>query len=175
MPQIFDQNGRYAEQHTRLRALLNDAEWNAASRTTINAHYTQPSYAAAIWQGLVGLGFSEGTVLEPGCGSGTFISLAPPGAQMLGVELDPTTAAITRHLNPHADIRTESFADTRLSQQVDAVVGNVPFADVRLHDSFHNMANLTMHNHFIVKSLALTKPGGVVAVLTSKYTMDAKN
>jgi SAM-dependent methyltransferase len=175
VPQIFNENTRYAEQRTRLRALLSDSEWNAASRTTINAHYTQPSYVAAMWQGLVGLGFTEGTVLEPGCGSGTFISLAPPGAHMLGVELDPITAAITRHLNPTADIRTESFADTRLSRQVDAVVGNVPFADVRLHDPVYNMAKLTMHNHFIAKSLALTKPGGIVAVLTSKYTMDSKN
>jgi N12 class adenine-specific DNA methylase len=175
VPQIFDDISPYAEQQARLRALLTKSEWDAAALTTINAHYTQPSFAAAIWQGLVGLGFAGGTVLEPGCGSGTFISLAPEGAQMIGVELDPTTAAITRHLHPEADIRTESFADTRLSKQVDAVVGNVPFADVRLHDPAYNAAKLTMHNHFIVKSLALTKPGGVVAVLTSRYTLDAKN
>jgi len=173
---VFDEHRpAHAQARTLLRGLLNDAEWDAAARTTINAHYTQPSYAAAIWSTLTDLGFTGGTVLEPGCGAGTFIGLAPASARMIGVELDPTTAAIAAHLYPSAQVRAESFADTRLHQQVDAVVGNVPFSQVKLHDPAYNQANLSMHNHFMVKSLALTKPGGIVAVLTSRYTLDAQN
>ncbi len=115
-------------------------------------------------------------MLEPGCGSGTFIGMAPEGARMVGVELDPTTAAIARGLYPQADIRGESFATTRFPRgHFDAVVGNVPFADVSLHDPQHNAGGHSMHNHFILKSLALTRPGGMVAVLTSSFTMDATN
>jgi N12 class adenine-specific DNA methylase len=176
VPGVFDeQDARYEQERAAIRPLLSDDGWDAAARTTINAHYTQPSYAAAMWTTLTDLGFTGGTVLEPGCGAGTFIGLAPASARMIGVELDPTTAAIAAQLYPAAQVRAESFADTRLQQQVDAVIGNVPFAQVKLHDRAYNPANLSMHNHFIVKSLALTKPGGIVAVLTSRFTLDAQN
>lgn len=176
VPGVFDeQDARYEQERAAIRLLLSGDGWDAAARTTINAHYTQPSYAAAMWTTLTELGFTGGTVLEPGCGAGTFIGLAPASARMIGVELDPTTAAIAAHLYPAAQVRAESFADTRLHQQVDAVIGNVPFAQVKLHDRAYNSANLSMHNHFIVKSLALTKPGGIVAVLTSRFTLDAQN
>src|SRR5674476_856752 len=95
---------------------------------------------------------------------------------MTGVELDPTSAAISRALYPDATVRTESFAATRYpAGHFDAVVGNVPFADVRLHDPRHNPGGHAIHNHFIIKSLALTRPGGMVAVLTSRYTLDSTN
>lgn len=95
---------------------------------------------------------------------------------MTGVELDPVTAAISRALYPHAEVRGESFADTRLPEgSFDAAIGNVPFSDVTLHDPVHNPTRQSMHNHFILKSLRLTRPGGMVAVLTSQYTMDAQN
>ncbi|MGO3191599.1 MAG: helicase-related protein, partial [Microbacterium sp.] len=129
-----------------------------------------------MWAALGRLGFTGGDVLEPGSGAGTFIGLAPEGARMVGVELDPLTASISRGLYPHAEIRTESFADTRSPEGFfDAAVGNVPFADVTLHDPTHNPSGLSMHNHFIVKALHLTRPGGLVAVLTSHWTMDAQN
>ncbi len=115
-------------------------------------------------------------MLEPGAGAGTFIGMAPATARMVGVELDPTTAAIAGALYPDATIRTESFAATPYTAgYFDATVGNVPFADVRLHDPRHNRANHSLHNHCIIKSLALTRPGGIVTVLTSRYTMDARN
>ena len=102
--------------------------------------------------------------------------MAPQSARMIGVELDPTTASIAAALYPHATIRTESFAQTPYpAGYFDATVGNVPFADVRLHDPRHNRANHSLHNHCIIKSLALTRPGGIVAVLTSRYTLDARN
>ncbi|MEX0705939.1 MAG: hypothetical protein WD041_04915, partial [Nitriliruptoraceae bacterium] len=152
------------------------AEWRAAERTTINAHYTDPVIVARMWQTLRSLGFDGGTVLEPGSGAGTFIGLAPETARMVGVELDPVTASICAGLYPHAEVRVESFADTRLpAGQFDATVGNVPFADVRLHDPVHNAGRHSMHNHFLAKSLALTRPGGLVVALTSRYTLDGQN
>ncbi|MFI5736069.1 helicase-related protein [Kribbella sp. NPDC051587] len=177
MPQIFDDsNAEFSAERSELRGLLSDTEWNAAARTTINAHYTDPAYVEAIWSALTTLGFTGGQVLEPGSGSGTFIGLAPANAKMTGVELDPITARIAAKLYPGSDIRAESFADTRISGRFDAVVGNVPFADVRLTDRVHNPSGAhSMHNHFIIKSLALTKPGGIVAVLTSRYTLDSQN
>lgn len=177
VPGIFDEAlPQWATERERLRALLSVEEYAAARRTTINAHYTDPALVGAVWDAVGRLGFTEGRVLEPGCGSGTFIGMAPPGAQMTGVELDPVTAAIAAALYPGASVRAESFAATRLpAGYFDATVGNVPFADVRLHDPAHNRGNHSIHNHFILKSLHMTRPGGLVAVLTSRYTLDATN
>ena len=177
IPDVFDTTRPdwTAEQAT-LRDLLTDAEWDAAARTTINAHYTAPAIAAEIWRALSGLGVAEGRVLEPGCGSGTFIGLAPNTVAMTGVELDPVTASITGLLYPDAVVRAESFADTRLpAGTFDAVIGNVPFSDVALHDPVHNPGRHSLHNHFIIKALHLTRPGGIAAVLTSRYTLDSQN
>jgi hypothetical protein len=122
------------------------------------------------------LGFTGGRVLEPGCGSGNFIGLALAGARVTGVELDPVTAGIAAALYPCAEVRAESFAATRDADgSYDLVIGNVPFGKVVLHDRRHNGVGHAIHNHFIVKSLALTRPGGLVMVLTSRYTMDARN
>lgn len=177
IPEVFDTaKPEWASERAELRALLDETEWDAAARTTINAHYTDPPIAAEMWQALHGLGFTSGQVLEPGSGLGTFIGLAPAGAEMTGVELDPLTATISRALYPHADVRAESFADTRLPEgHFDAAIGNVPFGNITLHDPVHNATRQSMHNHFILKSLRLTRPGGLVAVLTSHYTMDAQN
>ncbi|MGO2193945.1 MAG: helicase-related protein [Brachybacterium sp.] len=177
IPDVFDTaKGDSASERAELRALLSEAEWDAAARTTINAHYTDPLIAGQMWQALHGLGFTGGQVLEPGSGLGTFIGLAPEGAQMTGVELDPLTATISRALYRHASVRGESFANTRLPEgHFDAAIGNVPFGNITLHDPVHNATRQSMHNHFILKSLRLTRPGGLVAVLTSHYTMDAQN
>ncbi|MTV27970.1 hypothetical protein FTX61_21560 [Nitriliruptoraceae bacterium ZYF776] len=177
LPEVFDSTKpAWADEHEELRGLLTDEQWRAAERTTINAHYTDPAIATQMWHTLQGLGFEDGEVLEPGSGSGTFIGLAPETARMVGVELDPVTASICAALYPHAEVRAESFADTnRPAGHFDAVVGNVPFADVRLHDPVHNAGRHSMHNHFLLKSLALTRPGGLVVALTSRYTLDAQN
>ncbi|MGC0371280.1 helicase [Microbacterium sp. SLBN-111] len=175
IPQVFDDdNPEWADQRAQLRDVLTDEQFAAARLTTINAHYTHAAYVEAMWQAARDLGFDGGAVLEPGSGSGTFIGLAPSTAQMTGIELDPVTAAIARGLYPHADIRTESFADTRFPRDhFDAVIGNVPFANVALYDPQFNGAGHSMHNHFIVKSLAMTRPGGIAVVLSSSFTMDA--
>ena len=174
VPQVFEET---SDRASRLRGLLNDVDWAAARRTTINAHYTDPAIAAAIWSVVLDLHGLPRRVLEPGCGSGVFFGTAPEGISLLvGVELDPTSAAITRALYPQArfQVRVESFAESRLPPDaMDVTIGNVPFAKIALHDPQHNRGRHTMHNHFIIKSLAVTRPGGMVAVLTSRYTLDA--
>ena len=176
LPEVFDDDKpEYATQRDELRGLLSDSEWNEAKRNTLNAHYTDPSVVSALWTAVRDLGFDGGRVLEPGSGSGTFIGFAAPNADMVGVELDSTTAAISRALYPHATIRNESFADSRFpAGSFDAAIGNVPFGDFALQDRVHNPGRkLSIHNHFIKKSLAATKPGGICAVLTSRYTLDS--
>jgi SAM-dependent methyltransferase len=177
VPQVFDEQcEEWASARALLRELAGEPGYEAARRTTINAHYTDPGVAAAMWQAVGALGFHEGRVLEPGCGAGIFLGLAPERAELVGVELDPTTAGIARALYPQADVRAESFAATRLPDgYFDVAIGNVPFADVRLHDPRHNPGGHSLHNHFVLNALHLTRPGGLVAVLTSHYTLDAGN
>ena len=177
LPQIFDEhNPQWADERQQLRALLDPDAYTAARRTTINAHYTDPAIAALMWQTAQRLGFQGGQVLEPGAGSGTFLSHAPAGAEVTAVELDPTSARVCALRFPQATVRAESFAASPFADgSFDLAIGNVPFADVRLYDPRHNPANLTLHNHFLVKSLALTRPGGLVIALSSRYTLDARN
>ncbi len=179
LPQVFDEaNGDFAEHRARARRLLgSDEAWAEARRTTLNAHYTSAEVVAAMWDLVGRLGFSGGWVLEPGCGSGNFIGFAPEGCSVTGVEADRTTAAVARHLyGARAGVhhgRFESFGAPEAS--FDLVIGNVPFAKVTPHDPRHNRSRLGLHNYFIVKSLHLTRPGGLVAVLTSRYTLDARS
>ena len=174
--QVFDSNGSFTEERSELEELLTSEELFAARLATPNAHYTDPVIVQAMWKFLGDLGLSSGRVLEPGCGSGHFVGYAPEGVDMVGVELDPTTARIAQVLYPDAEIRSESFADsTFVASDFDAAIGNVPFGDYALFDPTDNTDNFNIHNHFILKSLRLTRPGGVVAVVTSRYTMDSKN
>ena len=142
----------------------------AARRTTINAHYTDPAIAAAIWQTGAGARLQRWQVLEPGCGSGTFIGLAPagrassPASSLTRRPRGSPRGAVPRGGHPRGVVRRHAACRTG---RFDLAIGNVPFADVRLHDPRHNPAAHSLHNHFIVKSLALTRPGGLVAVLTS--------
>lgn len=177
VPEIFDPDHHELDaDRARLTALLSKDEYAAARRTTLNAHYTDAALVQEIWTGLAGLGFGGGHVLEPGCGSGNFIAFAPPAATITGIELDPATAAIAAALYPDAQVVAGSFADLKAPEGAfDAAVGNVPFGDITLHDPRHNPARHSIHNHFIIKSLHLTRPGGLVAMLTSRWTMDARN
>jgi N12 class adenine-specific DNA methylase/predicted RNA methylase len=174
---VFDESqDGFAWARDQLAALLTAAEMAAAVRSTLNAHYTDAAFVQAIWAAAGQLGFAGGFVLEPGCGSGNFIGFAPAGAQVTGVELEPTTAAIAVALYPSATIHRVSFADFRAPEaSFDLVIGNVPFGSITLHDRRHNRSGHSIHNHFIVKSLHLTRPGGLVMVLTSRFTLDARN
>lgn len=177
VPQVFDEaRDEWAGDRAILAGLLSEEQFAQARRTVLNAHYTDPRYVAAVWDAVAGLGLESGRVLEPGSGSGTFIGLAPSGYELTGVELDETTARISQLLYPQATIHAQSFADTKIPDGFfDATVGNVPFADLVLHDPIDNANGHSLHNHFILKSLRATRPGGIVAVLTSHYTLDAGN
>jgi len=177
VPEVFDNDGHeYAWAREQLTELLSPAELAAARRTTLNAHYTDAALVQAIWDCALKLGFGGGRVLEPGSGSGNFIAFAPDGAQVTGIELDPVTAGIAAALHPSAEIRAESFAASRDDDATyDLAIGNVPFGKAVLLDKRHNPSKQAIHNHFIVKSLRLTRPGGLVMLLTSRYTMDARN
>ena len=177
MPEIFDEAlDRYASQRAQLIALLGPHGYAAARRSTINAHYTHPLIVDAMWQFAHRLGFSGGRVLEPGCGPGVFIGRAPDGVHVTGVELDPTTAAIAQALYPDATICATSFADARGlgDATFDLVIGNVPFGDMALYDPVHNAGGHSIHNHFLIKSLALLRPGGLLVALTSRFTLDSQ-
>ena len=175
VPEVFTHD-RFGWAREQLAELLSPAELAAARRSTLNAHYTDLRLVRQVWAALARLGFAGGRVLEPGCGSGNFIAAAPDTAHMVGVEVEPVTAAIAAALYPHAQILAESFADTVAPDgSFDLVVGNVPFAKAALSDPVHNRAGHSLHNHFILKSLHLVAPGGLVAVITSRYTLDAAN
>ena len=177
VPDVFDEaKPEFAWAREELSRLATPGELSAAARNTLNAHYTDAALVQAIWTGVQQLGFAGGRVLEAGCGSGNFIGFAPRGAQITGVELDPVTASIAARLYPDADIANESFADTRAPEgSFDLAIGNVPFGNFALTDGRHNPGGHSIHNHFIIKSLHLVRPGGLVAVVTSRYTMDARN
>ena len=179
LPGVFDpDNAQWAEIRAELRATLDEREWRAARRTTLNAHYTPLPFAQAVWATARRMGFAGGRVLEPGCGTGVFLGAAPEDldVELVGVELDPVTAGIAQALYPRAAIRREGFQDTRYPEGwFDAVLGNVPFAKVALTDPVHNRGGHSIHNHFLIKSLHLTRPGGVVACFTSRFTLDAQS
>jgi len=171
-----DRRAEFAWAREQLPVLLSPAEPAAARRNTLNAHYTDAALARQMWRAVRALGFARGRVLEPGCGSGNFLAFAPDGAQVTGIELDPVTAGIAGLLYPGAEIRAESFAGSRDGEgSYHLAIGNVPFGNMALHDRRHNPAGYSIHNHFIVKALHLVRPGGLVAVLTSRFTMDARN
>ncbi|UZI33993.1 DEAD/DEAH box helicase family protein [Streptomyces sp. VB1] len=164
----------------QIRDLLTGDEWDAARRNTLNAHYTDAALVRSIWGAVRTLGFKGGRVLEPGSGSGNFIGLAPilvrDSIRMTGVEVEPTTASIARLLYPDAEIITSGLEQVELADGgFDAVVGNVPYGRYKRFDKVHNKdLALSIHDHFVLKSLYATRPGGVVALITSRYTLDAE-
>ena len=157
-----------------LQSLLTPDEYDSAKRTTFNAFYTSPVVVKAMHAALADLGVpQDGTVLEPGCGTGNFLAQAPAGMRCVGVELDAISGRIARLKHPAHQIRIENFRDTKLPDGAfDAVIGNPPFADVRLE---HRGIKMPLHDFFISKSLDAVRPGGILAVVTSHYTLDKLN
>jgi SAM-dependent methyltransferase len=157
-----------------LQALLPPEDYASAKRATFTAFYTSPVIMQAMYAALACLGVpAEATVLEPGCGIGNFLTYAPAGMRFIGVELDRLSGRMARVLHPEHDIRIEHFRDTRLpGDHIDAVIGNVPFADLRL--DFHGM-RLALHDFFLAKALDALKPGGVLTLVTSHYTLDKQH
>lgn len=175
-PELFDPaKPKWQPVRDKLRQILGARGYDAARTSTLNAHYTDVALADTIWAGVAQFGFTGGTVLEPGCGSGNFLGGAPATAQMTGVELDPTTAVIAQWLNLDAEVQTGTFAGFRAPPRpFDLAIGNVPFGKIYLTDREYNPDGFAIHNHFIIRALHLTRPGGLVAMITSKYTMDAE-
>jgi N12 class adenine-specific DNA methylase len=157
-----------------LKSLLTPVEYDSAKRTTFNAFYTSPGVITAIHEAIARLGVpANATILEPGCGTGNFMSHARPGARFIGVEMDSVSGRIARALHPGQDIRIENFRDTRLPEnRIDAVVGNVPFADLKLE---YRGQKLSLHDYFFAKSIDALKPGGVMALVTTHFTLDKQN
>jgi N12 class adenine-specific DNA methylase len=157
-----------------LKALLTPPEYDSARRTVFNAFYTSPVVIGAIHDAIARLGIpGDATILEPGCGIGNFMSQGCNEARYIGVELDSISGRIARALHPGHDIRIENFRDTRLPEnRIDAVIGNVPFADLKL--DYHGQ-KLALHDYFFAKSVDALKPGGVLALVTSHYTLDKQN
>lgn len=165
----------WAVEREQLRSLVDEQTYRELAASTLNAHFTPDTLATSMWSSLKHAGFTNGQVLEPGSGKGTFIKHAPEGADMVGVEIDSVTAQISSLLAPDAQIHRESFGTyTRSNNSFHAVIGNVPFGDFKVSDPKHNPGRHSIHNHFILKSLQLTAPGGYVAVVTSSYTMDSR-
>ena len=183
LPQLFDptvDREPFAGLRRDLEQRLDAAELRAASASTLNAHYTDPAVIDAVWRLCTAAGFAGGRVLEPGCGSGLFIGLAPDevrrASRFVGVEVEPTTARIAAALYPEAEIRACGLETVREPDGCyDLAVGNVPFGKYALFDPIHNPDRASVHNYFAIKALHLVKPGGLVAIVTSRYTLDARN
>jgi type I restriction-modification system DNA methylase subunit len=157
-----------------LEKLLSADEYASAKRTTFNAFYTSPAVITAMHDAIARLGVpANALVLEPGCGIGNFMSMAPEGMRFIGVELDEISGRIARLLHPDQDIRIENFRDTRLSEEgIDAVIGNVPFADLKLA---YGGQKLSLHDYFFAKAIDALRPGGILALVTTHFTLDKQN
>ncbi|CAM5672668.1 hypothetical protein MAUB1S_11870 [Mycolicibacterium aubagnense] len=177
-PQVFDlRNDDFAAEREQLQKSLTKEQYRSAEDfDSQRPLHRKPRAVSGHLASAAASRFLRRTRPRTGCGSGNFIAHAPDDAVMVGVESDPITAGIAALLYPSAQVRSEGFETTRVREaSFTATVGNVPFGRYALTDPAHNPARLNIHNHFIVKSLALTAPGGYVAVLTSRYTMDAAN
>ena len=168
----------WAKEFTELYATLSPEEYAAARGTTLNAHYTSPIVIQAIYEAVGRMGFQTGNILEPSCGVGNFFGMLPEemqGSKLYGVELDSITGRIAKQLYPKANITIAGFETTDRRDFYDLAVGNVPFGQYSVNDRAYNKLNFNIHNYFFAKSLDQVRPGGVVAFVTSRYTMDSKD
>lgn len=175
-PAVFTGKAPFVSEHAELRELLTDDEYAAASKTTMNAHYTDPEIIRAMWAAVPETHY--GPTVEPGCGRGSFITLAPDGVDVTGWELDPTTARVCRErVDSRHTIMVGGFQDAQMgSGSASVAIGNVPFGDFKLHDPDDNPGRKhPIHSHFILKSLRALAPGGIAFLITSRYFLDGSN
>ncbi|GHU89243.1 hypothetical protein FACS1894202_06990 [Clostridia bacterium] len=180
LPQAFDPDNKdWENEYLELNALLTPEEFESARASTLNAHYTSPTVIKAMWETIERLGFTSGNVLEPSVGVGNFFGLVPENlrnSKLYGVELDRMTAAIAKQLYPNANIQQKGFEETDFSDSFfDVAVGNVPFGQYGVLDKRYDKHDFSIHNYFFAKSLDKVRPDGVVAFVTSKFTMDERN
>ena len=179
IPDAFDESkGDWAKEYAELKAALTPEEYEAARGSTLNAHYTSPTVIRAIYDALDNMGFEGGRILEPSMGVGNFFGLLPnsmSNSQLYGVELDSITGRIAKQLYPEAEITVAGFETTNRPGFYDLAVGNVPFGNYQVFDPEYNRLGFSIHNYFAAKMLDQVRPGGIVAFVTSRYTMDAKD
>ena len=179
IPEVFDENKPdWSKEYAELKALLTPEEYEAARGSTLNAHYTSPAVIRAIYGALGNMGFEGGRILEPSMGVGNFFGLLPESmadSQLYGVELDSITGRIAKQLYPQASITVAGFETTNRPGFYDLAVGNVPFGQYQVHDPEYDRLGVSIHNYFAVKMLDQVRPGGIVAFVTSRYTLDAKD
>ena len=168
----------WSKEYAQLKELLTPEEYAAARASTLNAHYTSPTVIRAIYEAVGRMGFETGNILEPSCGVGNFFGMLPEEMQnsrLYGVELDSISGRIAQQLYPKADITVAGFETTDRRDFYDLAVGNVPFGQYQVRDKAYDKLNFSIHNYFFAKALDQVRPGGVVAFVTSRYTMDAKD
>ena len=179
IPEVFDENKPdWSKEYAELKALLTPEEYDAARGSTLNAHYTSPAVIKAIYEAVGSIGFEGGRILEPSMGVGNFFGLLPENmanSQLYGVELDSITGRIAKQLYPEADITVAGFETTNRPGFYDLAVGNVPFGQYQVHDPEYDRLGFSIHNYFAAKMLDQVRPGGLVAFVTSRYTLDAKD
>ena len=168
----------WAAEYAELKELLTPEEYEAARASTLNAHYTSPTVIRAIYDAVEQMGFRTGNILEPSCGVGNFFGILPEsmaGSRLYGVELDSISGRIAQQLYPKANITVAGFETTDRRDFYDLAIGNVPFGQYQVNDKAYNKLGFNIHNYFFAKALDQVRPGGVVAFVTSRYTMDAKD
>ena len=168
----------WAKEYAELKGLLSEDEYAAARSSTLNAHYTSPTVIRSIYDAVERMGFRSGNILEPSMGVGNFFGMLPDTMQdsrLYGVELDSITGRIAKKLYPQADITVAGFETTDRRDFYDLAVGNVPFGQYKVNDKAYNKLGFSIHNYFFAKAIDQVRPGGVVAFVTSRYTMDSKD
>ena len=176
----FDETkANWASEYQELKSLLSAEEYDSARESTLNAHYTSPVIIKAIYDAMERMGFSKGNILEPAMGIGNFFGMLPENMQesrLYGVELDGITGRIARQLYPNADVKITGFEKTDYPNDFfDVAIGNVPFGQYKVADRAYDKHNFLIHDYFFAKALDKVRPGGVVAFVTSKGTMDKKS
>ena len=168
----------WAKEYAELKGLLSEDEYAAARSSTLNAHYTSPTVIRGIYDAVERMGFRSGNILEPSMGVGNFFGMLPDSmanSRLYGVELDSITGRIAKKLYPQADITVAGFETTDRRDFYDLAVGNVPFGNYKVNDKAYNKLGFSIHNYFFAKAIDQVRPGGVVAFVTSRYTMDSKD
>ena len=168
----------WAKEYVELKGLLSEDEYAAARSSTLNAHYTSPTVIRGIYDAVERMGFRSGNILEPSLGVGNFFGMLPDSmadSRLYGVELDSITGRIAKMLYPQADITVAGFETTDRRDFYDLAVGNVPFGNYKINDKAYNKLGFSIHNYFFAKAIDQVRPGGVVAFVTSRYTMDSKD
>ena len=175
----FDPNKEnWSAEYTQLKELLSEDEYAAARASTLNAHYTGPTVIRGIYDAVERMGFQSGNILEPSMGVGNFFGMLPTSmadSRLYGVELDSITGRIAKKLYPQADITVAGFETTDRRDFYDLAVGNVPFGQYKVNDKAYNKLGFSIHNYFFAKAIDQVRPGGIVAFVTSRYTMDSKD